>query len=223
MILEKIASLERRLHRLCLRKKFKNTEVTLYSANCLAGVMLHDLGCLFTTPTVNMLFNFKDYIRFLSNLSYYLSLDPVDTGIVWNDTYFVSMLGDLRLYFAHVSSFSEGRAAWNRRKTRVKNENIVVFMTDKVVEEPLEEADLLAFDALPFTQKVCFTSKPYPHIPSTYYLEEFAGESEVGVLTDFRPKRFLKRRYYEQFDFVSFLNGVPLEELKRRAGLGDEL
>ena len=56
-----------------------------------------------------------------------------------------------------------------------------------------------------------------------YYLEEFKNESEVGVLTDFRPQRFPKRRYYEQFDFVSFLNGVPLDELKRRAGLGDAL
>ena len=70
MIFKKIASLERRLHRLRLRKKFKNTEVTVYSANCLAGVMLHDLGVEFRTPTVNMLFNFKDYIKFLSNLDY---------------------------------------------------------------------------------------------------------------------------------------------------------
>lgn len=220
LFLSKLASLERRFHLCKKRRQFHNEGITLYSANCLAGVMLHDLGQEFRTPTVNMLFNFKDYIKFLSNLEHYLTVDPVDTGRVY-EGYYVSMLDDLRLYFAHVSSFEEGRACWNRRKSRVSFENVAVFMTDKQLEEPLEEADIRAFDALPFKQKVFFSAKPYPDIPSVYYMQEFAGQSEVGVLTDFRKKTFPKRRYYESFDFVAFLNGVPLSEIKARAGKGE--
>ena len=221
IILSKLASLERRFYLRKKRRQFQNHGVTVYSANCLAGVILHDLGQEFRTPTVNMLFNFKDYIKFLSNLEHYLAVDPIDTGRIYNG-YFVSMLDDLRLYFAHVPSFEVGRNCWNRRKTRISKDNIVVLMTDRILEEPLEEADILAFDALPFQQKVFFSAKPYPHIPSVYYMEEFAGQDEVAVLTDFRKKTFPKRRNYESFDFVAFLNGTPLSEIKARAGKGEQ-
>ena len=50
------------------------------------------------------------------------------------------------------------------------------------------------------------THIPYPEIKSSYYIRGFENENGVGVLLYFK-KQFLIRRYLDDFDYVSFLNG----------------
>ena len=64
---------------------------------------------------------------------------------------------------------------------------------------------LKEFDDLPYKNKVMFTCKPYPEFKSVFYFEEFAGQDEVGVLTNFK-EGFWRRRWIDKFDYVSFLN-----------------
>lgn len=54
------------------RSRLINTEPTVFASNCNGGVMLHDLGLQFRSPTVNLYIRPKDYIRFLQNLDHYL-------------------------------------------------------------------------------------------------------------------------------------------------------
>ena len=71
------------------------------------------------------------------------------------------------------------------------------------------------FDKLPYDNKVIFTHIPYPQFKSAYYIPGFENEDGVGVLLYFK-KQLLIRRYLDNFDYVSFLNG---EGIKRRENL----
>lgn len=51
-----------------MRQRCKNRDFTLIANNCIAGVVLHDLGVRFDTPTVNLFIKFPGYISFLKNV-----------------------------------------------------------------------------------------------------------------------------------------------------------
>ncbi len=59
------------------KSNLKNTNFTIFSQNCIGGVMYHDLGEKFNSPTVNILFDSKDFIEFMSKIKYYLSCQIV--------------------------------------------------------------------------------------------------------------------------------------------------
>lgn len=57
------------------RKRLKNKEISIISTNCIGGVLSHDLGLQFKSPTVNLFFRAEDFIKFCENLEYYMSID----------------------------------------------------------------------------------------------------------------------------------------------------
>ncbi len=94
-----------------LRKRLKTTEFSLFSPNCYAGIIYHRLGMQFQSPTINTLFPIKkQYLKFLSNLEYYLSQelhfiqDPAFTAPV-------AMLDDVKIVFVHYSTAQESEEA----------------------------------------------------------------------------------------------------------------
>lgn len=62
------------------RERLVNTSVTVFSSNCFGAVVCHDFGMRFNSPMVNLFMMPDDYLRFLNNLKYYLSLDVIDGG-----------------------------------------------------------------------------------------------------------------------------------------------
>lgn len=46
---------------------------TLLCPNCIGGILFHDLGLKFQSPTVNIMMTQTDFVRFVLNLDYYLS------------------------------------------------------------------------------------------------------------------------------------------------------
>lgn len=56
------------------KRKVKTKRPTIIASNCNGGIIYHDLGMKFYSPTINLFFYPKDYIKFISNLKYYLSL-----------------------------------------------------------------------------------------------------------------------------------------------------
>lgn len=66
--------LKRRINQqLSLRKRLKNNEFSIISNDCTGGVIYHDLGLRFTSPTINLFFEpYEDYLYFLSNIKDYL-------------------------------------------------------------------------------------------------------------------------------------------------------
>lgn len=50
------------------RARLTNPNPTVFASNCNGGVMTHDLGLQFRSPTVNLYIRPKEYVRFLGNL-----------------------------------------------------------------------------------------------------------------------------------------------------------
>lgn len=182
------------------KKRLVHKNPSIISNNCVGGVISHDLGQRFCSPTVNLYFKAVDYIKFVSNLQHYLSLDIVETKSEL--PYPVGVLGDISIFFMHYNSFEEARNKWNERKKRVDYDNLYVVMTEK---EGCNLSVLKEFDSLDYKHKVALTHIEYPSIKCAHYLKGFENESELGIVTDSKPT-FWQRRYIDDFDYVSFLN-----------------
>ena len=65
------------------RKKIKNSDFTILSNNCIGGIMAHDLGKRFLSPTINLYIKPTDFVKMMENLEYYLSLEiePIETKL----------------------------------------------------------------------------------------------------------------------------------------------
>lgn len=54
------------------RMRLANPNPTVFASNCNGGVLTHDLGLQFKSPTVNLFIRPKEYVKFLGNLHHYL-------------------------------------------------------------------------------------------------------------------------------------------------------
>ncbi len=196
-----IARAEHKLYIENKRKKLKNNSPSILCDNCNAGIILHDLGLKFNSPTVNLYFEPDDYLRLISKPHKYL--DTVPSEIESNKSFPVGMINDITAYFMHFDSFESAKEKWVSRSKRFDYSDYFVMMAEK---NGCTYEHIARFDALPIAHKVIFTHKPYPEFGSAYYIKGFEDEGEVGVLSDWKPG-FLKRRWLDDFDYVAFLNG----------------
>ena len=60
------------------RMRLHNSNFTIISNNCAGGIMYHDLGERFNSPTVNLMFYASDFFTFLENLHEALESDVVE-------------------------------------------------------------------------------------------------------------------------------------------------
>lgn len=153
------------------------------------------------SPTRNFYFDAADYIEFCQYLDIYLSLslEPYSDP---ESPYLMAKCGDVKLYLVHYDSFEQAAEKWEIRKQRVNKSNMFFMMTDR---NHCTEADIKAFDALPYENKVCFTHIPYPQYESSFYLHGSEEDEYVKDVSSYIHQWWIKR-YYDQFDFVSWLN-----------------
>ena len=187
------------------RKRLKNRNATIISTNCTGGILSHDLGLQFKSPTVNLFFRAEDFIKFCENLKYYLSIDEfvecTDPKIIGQRTYPIAYLGDLVLFLVHYHSVREAQKKWNERKKRVNWDNIVIINTDREgMTEELKER----FEKLPY-RKVMFVHQPDEKHSSCFYIRGYENQESVGIITD--HDTWDGKRPIDQFDWIGFLNG----------------
>ncbi len=104
----------------------------------------------------------------------------------------------------HYRSIQEALYKWELRKRRINKENLFVIFTD---QGDCTYDHLKRFDALPFNNKVVFTSKKYPEIHSSFFVESYENCSNgVYMFLEFR-NHFSKHRKLDTFDWVSWFNG----------------
>lgn len=199
-IINKIKNIEHSMYLKRKRRRLKHQNPTIISKDCVGGIISHDLGQRFCSPTINLFFSSSDFIKFLSALPYYLSLDVVEDDS--DLSYPVGKIEDITIHFLHYNSFEEAREKWNERKKRVDYDNIYVMMTEK---EGCNKEIMQKYDSLPYKNKVLFTHKAYPNIKCSHYMKGFENESELGIITIAKPS-FWQRRYLDDYDYVSFLN-----------------
>lgn len=191
-----------------LRANLKNRGFSLFSPNCYAGIIYHRLGLEYTSPTINLLFPVKkQYLRFVSNLEYYLEKDLVFI----NDPMYpcpVAILEDVKIIFNHYDSIEQAEAAWNRRKKRVNYSNIFIIFDDIA---DAEYQDLLDFNSIQCAGKIILTAKKYENIPNTIQISKYKrNESMKPYLMDINLWTG-KNAADKDFDFVNWLNSATVE------------
>lgn len=68
------------------------------------GVVSHEFNLRFNSPTVNLWFGTKDYLKFLNNMQHYLyDCDLVQDEMLSNQYgYPVGILGDIKIFFSTI-------------------------------------------------------------------------------------------------------------------------
>lgn len=180
------------------RSTLKNTDFTIFSQNCIGGIMYHDLGIQFQSPTINMLFTPKDFIKFMENIHYYLEQDII--FLQTDKPYPIEKLGDILIKFLHYHSEDEVISAWNKRKERINWNNVFVITCD----QGLTTEEMVKFDNLPYENKILFLSKVNPKIKCGVYCKEFSEQTDARLLNFSNP---FGRRYYQKYiNYVKWLN-----------------
>lgn len=180
--------------------RFNNPEVSIITNHCMGGIICHDLGIQFNSPTVNLKILPSDFIKLVENLEEYMQKEIVeieDNSV----SYPVGMLGDVKLWFVHYKTFEQAENAWNRRKERINWKNIRVMLT---VREECNDEILSRFEKLPY-KKVVFANEKHPKFPSVIFANNH-GKPLSGYISDI-VNVFGKRGYQTGgFNYLKFLN-----------------
>lgn len=182
-------------------KKISNKNLSIISQNCIGGVISHDFGLRFNSPTINMWIPAHEFIILVSNLKEELEgkLEDITNG----SSYPIGLLnGKIHIHFIHYHSFDEVIEKWESRLSRVNYDNLKIIMTEN---DGCTYEDLVAFDKLPFVHKVVFTHRPYPEIKSSFYIRGFEKIGRVAYVMGW--KGLGGKRNCDSFDWARFLNG----------------
>lgn len=168
-----------------IRREFvlRNKNFSIISNNCWGGRIYQRYGLQYTSPTVGLLFFADEYIRFLSDIKYYLSLDlefiPKTKSRYYqfysdkNKYYPIGVLDDVEIVFLHYKSEDEAREKWNRRKQRINWDNLIVKFND---QNRATQEHIVAFDNLPYKNKLCFVAHKVEGTSCTIHFSEYENE-----------------------------------------------
>lgn len=193
---------QRRFHIKKARKAIQNKDFSLLASNCMGGIIYNNLGLKFNSPTINMQMFTNEYYNFIINLEEYLKMDIVfiepDNGIP------VGMLGDMKIHFTHYRTNEEALEKWNERKSRLNLDNLYILFNDK---DGITEEQIINLSNVKCKNLCVFTSKEYPDLPYTFYVEKYKGEPCVGNLL-WKSRKTGLREFETKFDYVKWLNST---------------
>lgn len=189
-----------------MKESLKKESITFLTPNCIGGILFHDLGLKFMSPTVNLMMSQTDFLKFVKNLDAYLN---------GKFTYFKHQeyecpcaylvaegLPRITVHFTHYKTREEAENKWNSRKLRIDKNNIFIFIEER---DGITAEELRSLSSLKVRGIVAFTYNEYPDIPYAVYLEEYHKEGEVGNIL--KRNYFDDSREYEKyFDFVKWFN-----------------
>lgn len=197
-----------------LRKRIQMKDITILCNNCVGGFIYHDLGLRFNSPTINMFFHGLDFFEFVEHFDYYIKQPLVqipNPGYDKNapDYPVANLFGggyhkDIELHFLHYHSFEEANEKWESRKKRIHPESMYLIWTFMGME-PNEEKYKRA-QKLPIKNKVIFVNHPVDRevYPDFFYVKGFENQVGTGQMGAFMNLK--GERYYDQFDFVDWIN-----------------
>lgn len=198
------------------RNELKKKDISILCNNCTGGFILHDLGLRFDSPTINMFFHDLDFFDFIEHFEYYITKKLIQIPNPKYDPaapdYPVAVLSgegalkDIELHFLHYPNFDEANKKWETRKARLHMDSLNLIWTFMGME-PNEELYIRAQN-LPIKNKVIFVNHPVDRekFPDFFYIKGFENQIGTGQLGEFMNLR--GERYYDQFDYVKWINNV---------------
>lgn len=196
------------------QKRLKNRDFSLISNNCCGGIIYHDLGLRFLSPTINLFIKLNEYLLFLENFNECLAADIIDAGgVEYPVGKIILKSGEtVELHFMHYRTFEEAKNKFVERSKRINRDNLFVFLeagietTDDIVER---------FDALPFKNKVIITNKEYPDISDSLFIDIYGEDYKYGKMVVKIPGTFKSMRYLDLFDYIKWLNTGEITRVKK--------
>lgn len=195
------------VYRMLLRLRLRNVSPSIIANNCTAGIIYHDLGLKFRSPTINLYFETEDYHKFLRSLEHYVHCipepvaddpHPFPVGVLRKEE------EEVKVYFMHYASFEEARDKWVERGARVNLDNLYVLWE---YPSTLREKDRIwqQFRSLDFKHKRLLTDpvdfSDEEAVPIGIYRENY----RPGLIFAYVPGKY-GTRYLNRFDYVRFLN-----------------
>lgn len=180
-------------HKIKQIKKWINfCDITLLSENCIGGVLYHDINQQFISPTINLFFTPSDFIKFVNDLGYYLSLTP---QIKMGKHYPIGVLDDIKIFFMHYTSCEEAFNKWEERKKRINYDKIFVIMVERdgFSKEDFENFKMIKYPKLLFTK-----TKEY-ECDCSYYMSKYKKLEQL-------PDIIQGRHIYDKMRLINEIN-----------------
>ncbi len=187
------------------RKKLKNNNFSILSNSNIGGIIFHDLGLEVLSPTVGLYIEPHDFVKFLSNLDFYINQELVEFESFKD--YPMGKLFDILIHFRYYETYKQALDKWNERKKTINYNNLFIVMTDRFF---CSYEDALKFDKLPYKNKILFISgeKNWPEISCAITMRKHNDKKRgcIGIITDI-VNLFGKRMYQQSgFDYIKWLN-----------------
>lgn len=151
------------------RRRLRYKDFSIISNNCWGGFIYQYFGLKYTSPTIGLFIMEKDYVKFCSDLKYYISLElefikveeskyymKLTNGGKDTITYPVARLDDIEVFFMHYTSKEEAKEKWERRRQRINYDRLLIKMSQR---NDCDYKTLKDFCELPYKNKVCFTEQ----------------------------------------------------------------
>lgn len=195
-------------YKLQKQKRLLNTTPTIICNSCIGGTIYRDLNLPFCSPTIDVLINYEDFLRFVNHLEYYITCIPEQifldgisypVGVLYNGNEKVV------LEFMHDSSFEAAKNKWVRRCQRVDLNNLYIIFSNSKARLRAKNYWYQEFKKIKHPHKrlivkIClFFDKEVISCP------KFALLGKKKILLDY-PTPFSKKRFLDTFDYVSFFN-----------------
>ena len=177
-----------------IKRKVNFSDVSLISMNCIGGVLYHDIESKFLSPTVNLFFTAPDFIKFVNNIDYYLSLTPM---VHTSEDYPIGVLDDIMIHFMHYNSCEDALSKWEQRKKRINKDRLFVIMVEQngFTNKEFEQFLNIKYPKLLFTR-----STEYECADSLY----FPRFRKKNQLPDIIPGR----KMYYKFRLIKAINNA---------------
>lgn len=187
----------------CQKEKARltNHSPSIIANNCIAGFIYHDFSLPFASPTINLWIDSEDYMTFLERFAFFMNQELVDNPLEAYE-YPVGDLDGINILFQHYHSFREAKEIWDRRAKRVDLNNLFIIFVQR---EDTTEDHVQRFLQLPFVNKIYLTNQTVEIHPNLFYIEGFEDHPVIGQVNEHYHK-FSGKRYYDQFDWVTWLN-----------------
>jgi len=193
-----------------LKQQLNNKDFSIICDNCVGGIIYHNLGMKFLSPTVNTYIPAEDFLHFINNLKYYSICDMIDASsdefdypigeIVSKDT----NIPNIKVHFMHADSFEKGKEEFFRRYQRINYDNMYYMM--EYYKDQCNIDVIKKFDSMDF-KKICILHEDVPDIKNKVVFDIYKDGVELPKGKLFWAKNKLTRkRFLDSWDYVSFLN-----------------
>lgn len=180
------------IRRKLVKRLVKRRDFSIISNNCWAGRVYQYLDMPYLSPTAGLYFFAPEYLRFVSDLRYYLGcrLEFIKPE---QSRYYellkernqlavpVALLDDVEIVFLHYKTPEEAAEKWYRRAARVNYDNLILKLSRMNL---CTEKEMAEFDALPYEHKILINNRRKKKYKSEYYYKKEDSDGDLNSDTD---------------------------------------